>query len=105
MAKKHKDPDVERLEKENRELKKTIRQLMGQLKKVNKGYRKVRDEDADYEIENDYVEENKEEKETCPKCYEQTIDERSFTLANGIVKTIKICKECGHRTNAETKKP
>lgn len=97
MAKK--DTDVERLERENRELKRLNRQLMKQLKKVNKGYRKIREEDP---VEEDENFEEEVQKEKCPKCYEPSLEEKTFTIFGGKTKTIKVCQECGHRESGKT---
>jgi len=87
-----KDKDIERLEAENRELKKINRQLLKKLKQVNKGYRKVREE-----VEDDEPEEIEEEKEVCPKCYSKSVKELKFSILGKKEKTIKTCEDCGHR--------
>lgn len=98
MAKK--DSDVERLERENRELKRTNRHLLKQLKKVNKGYRKIREDEPQDDFEDEIEEEHKVR---CNKCNSKSITQTSFTLVNGKVKTLKVCSECGHRESGERK--
>ena len=90
-----KDKELERLEAENRELKKLNRQLLKKLKQVNKGYRKVRDSDVD---ETDEPEEKEDPKmEVCPKCFERKLKEVKFTILGKKEKIITICDSCGHR--------
>lgn len=81
------DSDVERLEEEVRELKSLNRTLMRQLKKVNRGYRKIREED----LEEEEVKEVKRSKDPCPTCREEV-----QTIQVG-PRTIKACRSCSWR--------
>jgi len=91
---KNKDKDLERLELENRELKRQVRQIEKKLKQVNKGYRKARDHEDDLK---DEPEDENSERIPCTSCDEGYLDETVFTLVNGKTKSFISCKSCGFR--------
>lgn len=96
---KNKDKDLERLELENRELKRQVRQIEKKLKQVNKGYRKARDHEDDLkdEPEDEPEDEQNSERIPCTSCNEGYLDETVFTLVNGKTKSFISCKSCGFR--------
>ena len=84
------DTEVERLERENRELKAVIRSLTKQLKKTNRGYRKEREEK---EIKEDKL---TNEIKMCWDCGEGQMN-RIILLG----RSMRICSNCGKRTKAK----
>lgn len=85
------DP-VERLEKENRELKQFVRSLQKQLKKSNKNYHKLKDTDND-------IEEDKKEiikYNVCPSCHNGKLEE---VIIAG--RKFERCQTCEYRNKAK----
>lgn len=93
MAKRNREEDeLRRLEKEVRELKALNRSLMKQLKKLNRGYYKIR-EDLDDE---DEIEVEKYTLPICEECGRGELIE--ITVLN---RKFKRCTTCDYRSRAE----
>lgn len=90
MGRRDKDDEMESLRREIRELKSINRQLMKQVKKLNKGYNKTKDDTDDEPEEKEEV-----QKERCPKCTSPAIHDLEIKLSNGKPKVLKFCSACG----------
>lgn len=94
VSKKRKDRDeVEELQKKIRELKSLNRSLHRQLKKINKGYRRIRDDEDSDEPEIIVV---KPEIKVCYEC-ERGVMEK-ITIMN---RYFRKCTNCNNRTKVK----
>lgn len=87
-----KDSELERLEKQNRELKQEVRSLQKQLKKLNKGYRSYLTKEE--KIETDAPEPPKIER--CAECGKGEVTTRTV-----INRTWKECNVCDWKTKTK----
>lgn len=94
MARKNdEDKRIRFLEDQVRELKATKRSLLKQLKKINKGYRKIRDEESE-EIEPANIDTNYI---TCPECFSP------ITSHELMGRHWDYCKKCDWRSGVTVK--
>ena len=86
MSKRHhrEEDTLERLEKENRKLKSTVRSLLKQLKKINRGYNKLRDDDV--------IEEKDIPQDIKKMCFECGAEYKLITVHN---RRFRKCQGCG----------
>jgi predicted nuclease with TOPRIM domain len=84
------DAALERLEKENRELKQAVRSLLKQLKKLNKGYNKLHEEEK--------IQEKDIPKPSEKICYDCGGNYIKHELLG---KTYRRCDNCGKRGRAK----
>lgn len=90
MAKKNKDDEVTRLEKEIRELKSLNRSLMKRLKKVDKGYKEALEKEPEFD-EAPFI---PAKPKTCPEC------SQPVAIINIAGRKIEKCTHCTWRTKA-----
>ena len=95
MAKRNREEDdVRRLEKELREIKAENRSLMKQLKKLNRGYHKIR-EDLDEDDQTDF----EVEKYVLPTCHQ--CGKGELIQVEVVGRRWKRCTTCEYRSRAE----
>lgn len=102
MSRKRKNKDDEefRLQQENRELKALNRSLLKQLRKLNKGSRKIDLNDIKPEFPPEPVKEVEleERPDVCPACKRSILKEMDLGI-----KTIKTCEICQYRSKPKNK--